>query len=130
MIEFEIAELPPMLLNSRMHFRAKYTKQMYWYGRVLMALAKVGAVGVSVSPAQATYTRCAGSRLPDFDNLVSSFKWIQDAVVLAGVLDDDAPYHINPQFRWEKASPKKGLIRIQISSMKDKPQPEDRTLRQ
>ncbi len=114
MIEIEIRQIPPMLLNTRMHPMVQYQKQMYWYGRTLVALSKAGVVGESWSPAQVTYTRCSGSRRPDFDNMVSSFKWIQDAIVLAGVLNDDDPYHINPHFIWLPASPKKGKIIVTI----------------
>lgn len=53
---------------------------------------------------------------PDFDNLVSSFKWILDGLIDAGVIVSDKPSVIGqPVYQWKKAAPKNGFIEVKVS---------------
>lgn len=56
------------------------------------------------------------SKTPDFDGLAISFKRPVDALILAGVIEDDSMKHIGiPEFRWVKTAPKKGYIEIFVN---------------
>ena len=115
MIKLIIKGLPPMLLNSRMTWVSKARAANEWYGRTLVALHKAKApLGQPLRRALVVYVRHSGSRQPDKDNLVSSFKWIQDALVYAGVLHGDSMYDIETEYRWKPASPKDGRVSIWI----------------
>jgi len=55
---------------------------------------------------------------PDYDGLVSSFKWICDALVKLRILKDDNMKVIGaPDYFWESAPPKKGFISIEITEL-------------
>lgn len=54
---------------------------------------------------------------PDYDGLVSSFKYPIDALVMAEIITDDKPSVIvDSNYRWFKTSPKKGFIIISVAS--------------
>lgn len=56
---------------------------------------------------------------PDFDGLVSSFKFIIDGLVDCGVLIGDKTSVIGrPDYQWVKASPKKGKIVVIVEELK------------
>jgi hypothetical protein len=108
MIRFEIPDVPPLLLNSRLHWRSVHSKRTVWYGLVL------GAVHKQRPPrpferAAVRYLRMSGNKnqQPDHDNLVSSFKWIQDTLIYCGILAGDGPAHIEAVYDWQPA-PRKG----------------------
>lgn len=59
-------------------------------------------------------TRCSAKR-PDFDGTVSSFKWVIDGLVKAGVIiNDDIDVIGEPEYKWEQTSPKCGHIKIEV----------------
>lgn len=67
--------------------------------------------------AKVTLTRCSSSE-PDFDGLVGSFKNVLDGLVAALVIEDDKMSNIGaPDYRWEKASPGGGKIRIVVEEI-------------
>jgi hypothetical protein len=52
---------------------------------------------------------------PDYDGLVSSFKYVIDGLVASKIISDDNMRVIGvPEFSWVKASPKDGKIRIKV----------------
>lgn len=59
-----------------------------------------------------TYTRYSTAE-PDFDGLVASFKHVQDGLVVAGVLPDDAPKHLRPAYGWHAC--RRGEEHIEIA---------------
>lgn len=62
-------------------------------------------------------TRLSSVR-PDSDGLVSSFKAVIDGLVLGRVLVDDRYDNIGmPDYRWEKAAPGQGGIRIELTAI-------------
>lgn len=68
--------------------------------------------------AHVTLTR-GSSREPDFEALVVSFKPVVDALVRAGVIQDDNPKVIGqPTYKWEPAGRGKGFIRVKVESIK------------
>lgn len=114
MIEFEIrGDVPPLLLNSRMHWREVKAKKIVWYGLTLAAVRKQRPL-VPFERALVVYTRHCGHKRPDRDNLVSSFKWIQDALVYAGVLAGDEDHQVDAVHDWQPASPKEKRVAVVI----------------
>lgn len=56
------------------------------------------------------------SKCPDFDGLVSSFKFVVDALVALKIIADDNMKVIGvPDFRWVKAPKGKGKIKVWIT---------------
>ena len=68
--------------------------------------------------AKLTLVRYSSSR-PDYDGLVSGFKFVIDALVDCGVIEDDNWEAVGmPNFSWEKTPPKEGRITIQVEEIK------------
>lgn len=111
-LEFELPGLP-RTLNDRGHWRVRHAENQKWLK--LVAFATSGKrPPVPLERARLTLTRMS-SREPDFDNRVSGFKPIVDALVRCGVLVDDKMSNIgSPEFLWEKAKPKHGGVRVRI----------------
>jgi hypothetical protein len=57
----------------------------------------------------------ASSSMPDYDGLVSSFKYVIDALVKLNILKDD---NLNvcekPLYEWTKAKQKQGFIQVEV----------------
>lgn len=118
MIEFEIPGAPPLLLNSRMHHMAKNRECKKWKHWVWRAtIGKKPSEPLLV--AAVTYERFCGYQEPDYDNLVSGFKWVQDGLVEAGILTDDRRGNIESEYVWHKAAPKDKRIRVTIDPIID-----------
>lgn len=71
--------------------------------------ARVPALG----RARVTFTRHS-SGMPDADAVVSAFKYVQDALVLAGVIDDDDPSHLRATYRAARCPQGRAHIDIEI----------------
>jgi hypothetical protein len=64
-----------------------------------------------------TLTR-GSSVQPDYDGLVSGFKHVIDGLVLAKVLINDDQETIGiPEYKWVKADPKEGFIRVTVEEI-------------
>ena len=114
-LDFEIpcqrASDLPRNLNNSLHAvkyftweRAKWRRLIakYVYARPSNPLAKASLV-----------LERHGLREPDYDGLVTSFKFVIDGLVHAGVIKDDKMSVIGiPDYRWIKA--KKGMYKIRI----------------
>lgn len=113
MIRVEVPGAPPLLLNARLHWREIKRLKKKWYAWVHLAL------GQQVPPepfrrACVRYVRYCGVRRPDRDNLVSGFKWIQDALVRSGVFVDDTEETLITMHEWFPASPLEKRVVIEI----------------
>lgn len=120
-IEFTLPGLPKTynaLAGS--HYRAKHGEMSKWFKEVYAALNSLGVIVLSPSPwakAKLTLTR-RSSIAPDPDGLVSSFKYIVDALVKCGVLKDDKMTVIGfPDYRWEKAPKQKGSVHVVVEKI-------------
>ncbi len=92
-LEFTIPELPkPTNAIERKHwaFKVKYVK--HWHQLIAAAVGSRKPVK-PLRRAQLTLTRL-GTREPDFDGLVSSFKHVLDGLIVCGVLENDRPSNI------------------------------------
>lgn len=111
-LKFELPGLPKTL-NARMHWAIKMKENQKW--KKLVHFMTVGKRPLRPIPrAHLTLTRFS-TREPDFDNLVSGFKPIVDALVECKILENDKMSNIGiSDFRWEKCAPKKGKIKVEM----------------
>lgn len=112
MIQFEIFGLPKTANGGHGHWRADHARKKLWKKNVGTAL--LGQIPKApFQKAKAVFTRCSSSE-PDFDNLCISFKPVCDALKAFGVIIDDKPSHFTAEYRWEKAKPKAGRIKVKV----------------
>lgn len=110
---FDLPGLPKTPNGSHGHWRTAAAQRKKWkrmacdeimlLGRPLNPLAKVWV----------TFTRFS-TRAPDYDNLVSSFKGIRDALTATGIIPDDSSKFIATEYLWEPAKRGKGFVRVNI----------------
>lgn len=113
-LELEIPGLPPTInAIGRMHWAVKVKNIRMWSNLIL---ASIGSNRPATPFKKATLSLTRFSSFePDYDNLVISFKACIDALVKAEVIASDKPSVIGqPTYLWEKASPKKGKIKITV----------------
>lgn len=116
MIEFELRGVPPLILNARLHWQVAEKQKLEWYGRVLVTIGKKRLRPAEpIRRAFVVYTRHCGYRRPDQTNLSSGVKWIEDALVYAGVLGGDDQSYVENVYEWAPASPKDKRISVSIA---------------
>lgn len=123
MISLELPGCPPLLLNSRLHWRTLHREKAKWYERVYYH-ARAIKPPAPWDFAEVRYTRFCGYVEPDHDNLVSGTKWIQDALVKAGLFVDDSPDHLLAKHAWARCAPRFKRVLVEIvprSSDEDSP---------
>ncbi len=115
-VAFWIKGLPPTL-NGRFSPAMKWKSNLEWYEKVKAEL--VGKLPPApLKRARITLTRHSGARRPDFDNLVSGFKPVLDALKKHGVISDDRSDEIGiPEYLWAKASPGKSHITVVVEEI-------------
>ena len=119
MLNVTIPGLPPMNTADGLNRWRRHTLKKLWEGKVAGAvLMELGRwPSKPLDRAAVTITRCSSSE-PDFDGLVQGGKFLLDGLVKAGVIADDKPSVIGqPVFRWEKAPPKQGCVRIVVEAV-------------
>lgn len=121
-LEFEIPGLPKMTNTLRKHWAVIQKERAQWKKFVCAAVlieqkrAARDFKFETLVKARVTITRFS-TRPPDFDGLVSAGKAILDGLVEAKVLIDDNVSVIGaPIYLWEKASPKKGKIKVKVEA--------------
>lgn len=114
-IEFEIDGLPRTTNGSHGHWRVKHAHTLAWQKRVFDKAFPLRP-SEPLTSARITLTRLSSNE-PDFDNLAISFKPVIDGLRRAGVIADDKQSVIGrPEYAWEKTSPRKGRIRVCVTS--------------
>ena len=123
-LEFEIPDLPkrPNQLLKKTAIWLKSAERKKW-------LSLVGAFTAGRRPpiplerATISLTRHS-SVCPDYDGLVLSFKFVIDALVTLGIIEDDAMVVIGvPLFDWVKAKKNDGKIRVVVAAAGLEPTP-------
>ncbi len=115
--EFVIEDLP-LMINSigRKHWSLKYKESVKWRRFINEQCNIANICGLNLEKAILTLTRHS-SKEPDFDNLVTGWKVVIDALVKCGVLLDDKPSVIGEsKFLWVYRPTKQGgrvTIRIE-----------------
>lgn len=109
----EINDLPK-LPNQNMykHWAVKFNAVKKW--KNLVHHACIGKKPeLPLQKAKITYTRFS-SRKPDYDNIVASFKPIQDGLKESLIIADDTWDQIIAIYAWEKAPTHKGSIKVEV----------------
>jgi Holliday junction resolvase RusA-like endonuclease len=117
-LEFELPGLPKMANGGHGHWRADHAAKMAWRERVGLVLLSMKA-RMPVAPlklARVTFTRFSSVE-PDDDGLTHGFKPIRDALKFYGIIEDDKRKNLVAEYRWEKAKPKQGKVRIKVESL-------------
>lgn len=116
--EFDILGAPDLPNKSRYsHWAIRSKAFKRWKNLVVLVCEKNELDNLQLNTAVLTFTRHS-SRECDFDNLVSSFKPVQDGLVFAGVIADDRPINIGqPKYEWKFRPRKDGeMITIKIET--------------
>jgi crossover junction endodeoxyribonuclease RusA len=106
----------PESINSigRKHFMVKTAESKKWRTYVVFESKGKALPPTPLAKAKLTFTRVS-KRQMDFDNLVSSFKAVQDGLVDAGIIINDTPRVIGtPTYLWEKCLGNNAFIKIKI----------------
>lgn len=116
-LEFKLPGLPKMTNKLRVHWRVKQKHATLWKSIALTEVARNQRPARPLKRAMVTCTRHSSVE-PDFDGLVSSFKHIIDALVLAEVIENDKPSVIGqPTYLWRKAPPGKGFVTVKVEGV-------------
>lgn len=113
-LEIEIKGLPK-LANSLLweHWSVKQKHNAQWKLNVSLAVGRDKPES-PLKKAKIELTRFSSNE-PDFDGLVSSFKAVLDGLKGCGVIEDDKVSVIGqPVYKWERAAPKAGKIKIRV----------------
>lgn len=116
-LEFELEGLPKTTnAFARGSFWAFKKEKDKWLSAIRCATA-LRKPQTPLEKAKLTLTRKSSKR-PDNDGLVSSFKYVIDALVNCGILVDDTPDVIGfPDYRWSQAPMKKGMIHVIVEEV-------------
>jgi Holliday junction resolvase RusA-like endonuclease len=114
-LSFEIHELPKMANGSYGSWQADYHRKLRW--RRLVGKCIQGMTPKEpLARARGVFTRFSSVE-PDDDGLVHGFKPIRDALTFYGVILDDKRKVLEAEYRWEKASPGKGRIKVEVEEI-------------
>jgi len=113
-LKFTLQGLPPTFNSfNRKHWSQKTKEKNKWHSLVALAV-KGKTPWKPVKKYELVLTRFSASE-PDFDGLTSTWKWIIDGLIQAGVIDDDKLSNSGPWgIYWEKAPKNKGYVTIEV----------------
>jgi Holliday junction resolvase RusA-like endonuclease len=114
-LNFEIMGLPKMANGGHFSWQRDYRVKKQWQKLVGQAI-RFQTPSKPMARVRATFTRFS-SMTPDFDGLVHGFKPIVDALKHFGVIIDDKISNLDAAYKWEKASPGKGMIRVELEEI-------------
>ncbi len=119
LLEFRLEGLPNLITNERCGWKVKWARATRWKQAVLIAVRSQANYQEppKLEKAMLTLTRHS-SQEPDFDNMVSSFKYIIDGLVQAQVISNDRSANIGqPQYLWKQAPAKQGYVTIKVEEI-------------
>lgn len=117
-LEIELPGIPKTInaLGSSKHWRVVQQHNLKWKRDVMLA-CRQKEPKAPLKKCTITYTRFS-SRYPDFDNLVNSFKVVQDGLVLAKIIENDSMAVIHdPKYCFEKCKQKEARITIIVEAL-------------
>ena len=118
-LTIEIPGLPSINTASNNHWRVRARHNRKWRHDTILSAKAAGLPAEPLWKAKVTCTRHS-SQPSDFENLAHSFKPLIDGLTVnggGGVLVDDNQQVIGqPDYRWEKAAPKQGMVTIEVLS--------------
>jgi hypothetical protein len=109
----------PNTTNSMTSFSwyKKHKEQKKWAGIVNFHVIQRGRPKAPLKRARLTLVRHSFVE-PDYDGLVSSFKWLIDGLVKAGVIENDKSSNIGqPSYSWAKAKRGQGKIVVVVEEI-------------
>ena len=109
-----LPKLPNSLLRQRW-FAVKRERD-FWHKLVRLHIGNQ-IPSKPLEKAKISYVRHSARR-PDKDNLCSSFKFVQDALVVSGIIVDDSEDHIITDHTHLYEMPKNGRITIIVEEIK------------
>lgn len=114
-IKVNIPGLPkPSNQLLRRHWSLMTKEKNNWYKAVGLAIPYPFRPKNPLKKAIVSFGRYSTTS-PDYDGLVSSFKWVCDALTHYKIIENDKMANIGmPHFYWEKAPRGKGFISIEI----------------
>lgn len=111
--KFTLKGLPKLRNRLGRSWRASAGERKKWHALVLRFGGHL-APPEPLLKAKLTLTRYS-SEQPDFDGLVSGFKYVIDGLIKAGfIIDDNQDVIGQPRYMWFKAPRKQGKIKITI----------------
>jgi Holliday junction resolvase RusA-like endonuclease len=113
-LEFTLKGLPKTTNGSHEHWRVKHGRVKAWKMRVVEA-AWPNRPAQPLKSARITYIRYSSVEC-DYDNLVISFKAIQDGLKQAGIITDDRRHNVKATYLWRYIAPKKGMIQVTVEA--------------
>jgi hypothetical protein len=128
-IEFELPGLPKTInvMGQKSYWVRKAEKDK-WLNMV-WAITAGKRPQAPLTKARVSYARFSSCE-PDWDGLVSGFKYIQDSLKACGIIADDKMSVIGqPQYAWFPVPAKKGKIRVVVEEILPK-EAEDEALTQ
>jgi len=115
-ISITIKGLPALTNQRRVHWRKLQNESRMWKSQVISKARLNKLPETPLVKAKLILTRHSSSE-PDYDGLVGSFKNCIDALVEIGILQNDKMSNIGiPEYKWEKAKPGDGKIRIEVEA--------------
>ncbi len=115
-LTFIVPGLPKLPNRVKGHWGIRSREVKHWHNLVhLLTLGKRPAQ--PLPRVQLIFTRVSTTR-PDFDNLVASFKPVQDALILCRIIQNDRNENIkDPLYRWLRGPHSNGYIEVQIKEV-------------
>lgn len=119
-IDFTIKELPLMSNGLlRRHWSFIMKEKQKWHnlvGREIQGQKLLGPDFKPLEKARITFIR-ASIKEPDWDGLVSGFKFVTDALTESGVIIDDKPSVITCEYRWVKCKKSEQGIFVSVEGV-------------
>lgn len=116
-LELEIHTTPPLLANPMIYGHWSKAKRERDRWRNLVAAYTVGRRPSKPLPRARICAVRLSSRQPDPDCQGTGFKWVLDALVSLGVLENDTAKHITFDCSWEYARGKEQGIRLTVEEL-------------
>lgn len=130
-LDVEIGGLPPTQ-NAQLKKGAFWNTQNQkkrWL-KLIHLMTLTNRPKTPLKKAQIELTRFSSS-MPDYDGLVASFKIVIDCLVKLNILEDDSMNHLpNPVYKWDRAHPRLGKIRIVLTELPCDNTPQGKSLGQ
>jgi len=99
----------------RRHWSLATKEKNIWFTSVGLTIPKHKRPTKPLKKAKLKFIRHS-STCPDYDGLVSSFKWVCDALTYHRIIENDKMENIGmPDFEWVKAPRGSGFITVEIN---------------
>lgn len=101
-------------MSFKTHYKARHREDEKWRSDVILITSNQRPK----NPLTKFKLRLVrhSSVCPDYDGLTASFKPVVDGLIYAKIIQDDNYHFTGPwDVSWQKASPRKGFIEVEVS---------------